>query len=51
MKLASDDHHGDHHGSNESSSANPEFACPAPDSGANATAAVQVPPILLCSNI
>lgn len=42
MALAADDHHNSHHGTNESASLNPEFACPAPDTGSNVTVAVQV---------
>lgn len=41
MALAADDHHNSHHGTNESVSLNPEFACPAPDTGSNVTVAVQ----------
>lgn len=47
MKLTEDDHHGSHHGSNESMSVNPEFACPAPDTGSNVTVVAQVPKIIL----
>jgi hypothetical protein len=47
MKLTEDDHHSSHHGSNESMSINPEFACPAPDTGSNVTVVAQVPKIIL----